>query len=294
MWQLSIACTLRYRQPVAVEPPSHAVHRRHQLYAPSLPLTSCADGGAETIVSKAALCPCAIGRVPSVVDTTIWERYTSFRTTILPQGGSDMDKRSLRKQGSSRRSFLAGSATGLGSAWIASNWSGILAAQEHAQRAVRSALPAKFEFFSPEQAVEVEGVAARIIPSDGTPGAREAGAVYFIDRALTTFDRERQALYTQGLENLQSKTRELFPNATKFSSLNSDQQIQVLKAIEKTPFFAQIRTHTITGFLANPEYGGNRSQIGWKLIGFDGKFRYEPPFGYYDGESKAAATTGKG
>jgi gluconate 2-dehydrogenase gamma chain len=187
-----------------------------------------------------------------------------------------------------RRSFLAGSAAGLSSTWIAANWSGILAAQEHAQRAVASA-PGKFEFFSPEQAAEVEAVAAQIIPTDDTPGAREAGAVYFIDRALTTFDRERQAVYTQELPNLQAKARELFPNATKFSALNQGQQTQVLKAIEKTPFFAQVRTHTITGFLANPEYGGNKNEAGWKLIGFDGKFRYERPFGYYDAEITTAA-----
>ena len=202
-----------------------------------------------------------------------------------------MKKKSLKEQGSSRRSFLAGSAAGLGSAWVAANWSGILEAQEHAKRAATSGSPSKFEFFSPEQAAEVESVAAQIIPTDDTPGAREAGAVYFIDRALTTFDRERQAVYTQGLGDLQAKTHELFPNAAKFSGLGGAQQIQVLKAIEKTPFFAQVRTHTITGFLANPEYGGNRDEIGWKLIGFDGKFHYQPPFGYYDAESKA---NGKG
>jgi gluconate 2-dehydrogenase gamma chain len=206
-----------------------------------------------------------------------------------------MNQPSLEKQGASRRSFLAGSAAGLGSAWIASHWSGILAAQEHAQRVAASGQPGKLDFFSPEQGAEVESIAAQIIPSDETPGAREAGAVYFIDRALTTFDKERQAVYTQGLESLQSKTRELFPSASKFSGLSPAQQIQVLKAIETTPFFNQVRVHTITGFLANPEHGGNQNEIGWKLIGFEGKFRYEPPFGYYDRESKSAAvTTGKG
>ena len=203
-----------------------------------------------------------------------------------------MKKRSLKEHGSSRRSFLAGSAAGLGSAWVAANWSGILEAQEHAKRAAKSGSLGKFEFLSPEQAAEVESVAAQIIPTDDTPGAREAGAVYFIDRALTTFDKERQSVYTQGLGDLQAKTRELFPTSSKFSGLSADQQIQVLKAIEKTPFFAQIRTHTITGFLANPEYGGNRDEIGWKLIGFDGKFHYQPPFGYYDAEGKTA--NGKG
>src|SRR6516225_9997562 len=132
-----------------------------------------------------------------------------------------MTKRSLKEQGSSRRSFLAGSAAGLGSAWVAANWSGILEAQEHARRAATSGSAGKFEFFSPEQALEVESVAAQIIPTDETPGAREAGAVYFIDRALTTFDRERQPVYTQGLGDLQAKTQEVFPGATKFSGLSS-------------------------------------------------------------------------
>lgn len=198
-----------------------------------------------------------------------------------------MKKRSPRKRGSSRRSFLARATTGLSSAWITANWSAILEAQEHAKRAASSGHSAKFEFLSQEQAAEVESVAAQIIPTDDTPGAREAGAVYFIDRALTTFDRDRQPVYTRGLEDLQAKVRELFPSATKFNDLSADQQIQVLKAIEKTAFFSQIRTHTITGFLANPEYGGNRDEIGWKLIGFEGKFHYQAPFGYYDAEAKA-------
>ena len=141
----------------------------------------------------------------------------------------------------------------------------------------------------------MESVAAQIIPADDTPGAREAGCLYFIDRVLSTFDRERQAVYSQGLESLQAKTRELFPAAGKFSGLTSPQQIQVLKAIERTPFFAQIRLHTIAGFFANPEYGGNQEKIGWKLIGFEDKFQFAPPFGYYDAnEKRAAGSTEKG
>src|SRR5579863_4751901 len=101
----------------------------------------------------------------------------------------------MSKRKTSRRDLLLGSATGLGSAWIATQWSGIVEAQEHAARAVKSGTPAKLQYFSPEQAVEIESVAAQIIPSDDTPGAREAGSVHFIDRALATFDREKQPVY---------------------------------------------------------------------------------------------------
>ena len=197
-----------------------------------------------------------------------------------------MEKRHDRIRGHSRRSVLVGSLSGLSSIWLATHWPGILAAQEHAHTVAASGRPATFGFFFPDQAVEIESVAAQIIPKDDTPGAREAGTIYFIDRALTTFDKDKQAAYTQGLKDLRAKTRELFPNADKFSGLNSAQQVQVLTAIEKTAFFGQVRLHTIVGFFANPEYGGNQEKIGWNLIGFENKFAWEPPFGHYDREYK--------
>jgi len=195
----------------------------------------------------------------------------------------------MRKNAASRRAFLAESAGGISAVWLAANLPAVLAAKEHAKAAVASGKPANFGFFSAEQAAEVEALTAQIIPTDSTPGAREAGSVHFIDRALTTYERERQSAYTQGLADLQAKTRELVPGAAKFSALTSAQQTQVVKAIERTPFFNLVRTHTITGFVANPEYGGNNDEAGWKLIGFEDKFNYSPPFGYYDRDYRAQA-----
>lgn len=185
---------------------------------------------------------------------------------------------------SSRRQFLLGSISGLSSAWLTLRWPAILAAQEHAERAAESGQPAKFQFFFPQDAVEIEAVAAQIIPSDDAPGARQAQVVYFIDHVLVTFDRDKQPAYTQGLKDLRHRTQELFPSANRFSSLSPSQQVQVLTAIEKTDFFELIRLHTIMGYLSRPEYGGNHDQAGWKLVGFEDQMVYEPPFGYYDGE----------
>jgi hypothetical protein len=108
---------------------------------------------------------------------------------------------------SSRRRFLVGSASGLTSLWIATHWPGILAAQEHAKHAAQSETTG-LEFFAPEQATEIEAMSEQIIPTDATPGAREARVIYFIDRALTTFDRDKQPAYTQGAIDLQKKTRD--------------------------------------------------------------------------------------
>jgi gluconate 2-dehydrogenase gamma chain len=168
--------------------------------------------------------------------------------------------------------------------WLASNWPGILEAQTHAQQAVRH--PAPFTFFTAEQAADVDAMASQIIPTDDTPGAHEAGCVYFIDRALTTFLRDSQPIYTQGLKDLQVRTKEVFPNASRFSTLTSGQQIQLLTAIETTPFFTAVRAHTITGMFASPVHGGNYDKAGWKLIGFEDTLHFKPPFGYYDGVSK--------
>jgi gluconate 2-dehydrogenase gamma chain len=197
-----------------------------------------------------------------------------------------MEKRLVNTREPSRRSILTGSVAGLTSIWLSTHWPGILAAQEHAHAVAESGRPATFGFFSLDQAVEIEAVAAQIIPKDDTPGAREAGTIYFIDRALTTFDQDKQATYTQGLKDLRAKTLQLFPATPKFSQLSSAQQIQVLTALEKTAFFGLVRLHTIVGFFANPEYGGNQDKVGWNLIGFEDKFAWEPPFGHYDREYK--------
>ena len=188
----------------------------------------------------------------------------------------------MSTQGKSRRSFLIDSVSGLGGVWVATNYPAILAAEEYVREEAESGQQTKFAFFTPEQAVEVEEMAAQIIPTDDTPGAREARVVSFIDRVLVTFERDRQADYTQGLEDLAAQTKQHFPNASKFSELTFDQQIQVLTGIERTPFFNLVRTHTITGFFASPVHGGNHDKVGWELVGYDDSLNHEPPFGYYD------------
>jgi gluconate 2-dehydrogenase gamma chain len=190
----------------------------------------------------------------------------------------------MRTKAKSRRSFLGDSVTGLNVAWITANFSGILAAQEHARQGAESGQLPRLAFFTAEQAAEVEAIAAQIIPTDQTPGAREARCVYFIDKVLTTFARNSQAVYIQGLQELQAKTAQLYPGAAKFSALTSEQQIKMLTEIEKTPFFNTVRTHTVIGFFARPVHGGNHDEIGWKLIGYDGSLNHKPPFGYYDAQ----------
>lgn len=187
---------------------------------------------------------------------------------------------------SSRRLFLIRSLTGVSSAWLALRLPEIVAAQEHAHLATQSAAPVKLEFLSADQAAEVEAIAAQIIPTDDSPGAREARVIYFIDRALMTFDKDKQQDYLKGLKELHAAQKKMFRNSKNFSKTTPEQQIALLKKIEKTGFFNLVRTHTVMGFFADPEYGGNFNQAGWKLIGFQDQFNFKPPFGFYDKEAQ--------
>jgi len=155
----------------------------------------------------------------------------------------------------------------------------MLGAWATAQAAQQNAI---FQVLKPAEAREIEAIAAEIIPSGDSPGAREAGCVYFIDRALETFDREQRTLYRKGLSEAQATRRKLFPKSRDIATLSQPDRIRLLEAIEKTEFFEAVRVHTIMGFFADPSYGGNRQQLGWKHIGYEPAHHYEFPFGYYD------------
>ena len=150
---------------------------------------------------------------------------------------------------------------------------------------VLRAQPKKFAWFDPSTAAEIEAIAAEILPDDDTPGARQAGVIWFIDGALAGYDEDKRELYKRGLAEAQAKRAEMFPGSTSIAGLEREQRIALLKAIEKTPFFQQVRQHTALGFFGHPKYGGNRDEVGWKLIGVEHAMQYAPPFGYYDAEA---------
>lgn len=182
----------------------------------------------------------------------------------------------------SRREFLRASLIGAGAAWATANAGGIAEAYAFVQQSTRGGATPAFGFFTAAQAAEIEAMAAQIIPTDSTPGAREARVIVFIDRILTTFEKDAQADYTKGLAELAAQAKQLVPAATSFAALSSADQIKVLTAMEKGAFFNMVRTHTVTGFFAAPSHGGNQGKVGWALVKYDDALHHTPPFGYYD------------
>lgn len=112
-------------------------------------------------------------------------------------------------------------------------------------------------FFDEHQWATIESAMARIIPSDDTAGAREAGAINFLDRYLSGLDyiyarpdgsgfqklhgpkaaswqqrletiRQR---YGEGIQEMDGRSRDLF--GAEFRLLTPEQQDRVLAGIEK-------------------------------------------------------------
>jgi len=206
----------------------------------------------------------------------------------------------MEPMNAARRDFLLKMGSLAGTAWMTTQWPAVLAAAQHAHKAVASKQADAFEVLTPEQAREVEALTSRIIPTDELPGAKEAGVVYFIDRALKTFASDARPVYDQGLVDLNKLTSQSFPGVARFSSATAEQQDKLLAALSEESakqtggfarrlngagpdFFQILWYHTVAGFLIDPEGGaGNRDYAGWKVIGREPEHSFAPPFGFYD------------
>jgi gluconate 2-dehydrogenase gamma chain len=178
-----------------------------------------------------------------------------------------------------RREFLADSGHAITAGWLTLQLP-LLAALASCGRDDKEAGKA-FTTLTPAEARAMRAFAAQINQSDGTPGAEEAGAVYFVDRALATpYFAESLPVLRAGLADLDARARSLA--GRDFAALASGQQVELMRRIEKEPFFLAARTLVVIGTLADPSYGGNRGLAGWKMIGMDHQPTYSAPFGWYD------------
>ena len=189
----------------------------------------------------------------------------------------------------SRRSFLLSSGEALTAAWLAAHWPTIAAAAHHAEQAATAMAPGGFQFFNAADAADVAAICEQIIPSGETPGAREAHAVYFIDRSLSTYFAKLAPGFRAGLAEFQqgftaSATGAALAAGTSFAAAGGDAQRAFLETVDSSPFFESTRLLTVLGVLGSPKYGGNYQGLGWKMLGFQDLHAFAPPFGYYDRE----------
>jgi gluconate 2-dehydrogenase gamma chain len=125
----------------------------------------------------------------------------------------------------------------------------------------------------------LEAIVARLIPTDGNgPGAAEANAGHYIDRALGGALASAREAYRSGLAAVDRYARE--SKGAPFPQLSPQDQDAVLADVERdiatgftakpSTFFDMVRAHTLQGTFCDPYYGGNANFTGWDLIGYPG------------------------
>jgi gluconate 2-dehydrogenase gamma chain len=141
-----------------------------------------------------------------------------------------------------------------------------------------------YEFLTAEQARLLDTVTSHIVPSDDTPGAREAHVVRFIDHAFATFFTDFRKDFTDTLAEFTEFMSHFRPDGATFLELSHGEQVAALRDLErlKPDVFGPLRDITMNGMFCQPEHGGNFQKIGWKLIGFVDQYSWVSPFGYYD------------
>ncbi|HET9947757.1 MAG TPA: gluconate 2-dehydrogenase subunit 3 family protein [Longimicrobiales bacterium] len=135
-------------------------------------------------------------------------------------------------------------------------------------------------------AAEAEILAAmvdRLIPSDELgPGALEAGALRYIDRALSEADSGDAAAYRSGLAALDRYAR--YSRGAPFVELSERDRDSVLIDVQtgsatgagvgfegsSAAFFNMVKSHVWQGTFGDPQYGGNAGFVGWDLIRYPG------------------------
>jgi len=138
----------------------------------------------------------------------------------------------------------------------------------HGSHGVEQIRPAQYkpQFFSEREYAVVERLADLIIPSDETPGAREAGVAEFIDFMIAR-DRDRQYKFRTGVSWLNAHAERLLGKP--FVELSEKEQVSILEPLaykakyregeeDGREFFRRMREITVTGFYT--------TEIGYKEL----------------------------
>ncbi len=115
-------------------------------------------------------------------------------------------------------------------------------------------------FFAPDEYELVDALTAALIPSDGTPGAREAGVKYFIDTVLFHGDGGMQAMWRDGLAAVERDAARTA--GRKFAKCSPEEQMVVMDRFEEAGFFRPFKILTVEAFAL--------SDAGRKFFGYEG------------------------
>lgn len=183
----------------------------------------------------------------------------------------------------SRRRFLQSTGTLTGATWLKLSAPALTAITQAACTAKEAA--SAFKVLGAQEADDFAAMAARLIPTTDTPGATEAGVIYFFDNAFAAEMSDQLGAARAGLAEFNEALKDAYSGAGSLGDLAADDQDAFLTSRETSDFFELVRAMTIFGFFSMQKYGGNKDNIGWDLIGFEGDHGgWQYPFGFYDAQ----------
>lgn len=188
----------------------------------------------------------------------------------------------------SRRQFLKDSSAAVGLTLAGIHLPSLLPLGEAAAKARDAG--AAMQILSAEEAADIEMITSMVIPSGETPGAREAGVVYFIDLALGGKLASLLGPMRRNLKDINALAGS--DSVGGFSQRDEATRMKVMETADSQGVLEIFSMLTMFGMFSMPTYGGNRDHVGWEMIGFDHRHAWMPPFGYYDAEEHGKQSGG--
>ncbi len=134
-----------------------------------------------------------------------------------------------------------------------------------------------YRFFTYQEAKCIIAVCEQIIPRDESPGATDAGVIYYIDRQLSGVFHYDTLTYRNGIKDIQQYCQAKYSN--NFEDINQTIQFEILNLLESgqitfenggaSAFFNLVRNHTMQGFYGSPIHGGNKDYVSFNMLRLD-------------------------
>ena len=142
---------------------------------------------------------------------------------------------------------------------------------------------------SQPQIATLRALIDRIIPADDFTGAIAAGTDTFIISILARDGAAEAAALVAGLDELDLEAAARHGLGHRFCSLGAEAQDTLLHDLEQSrpilpwpepldpaSFFHRIVELTVEGFYADPQNGGNRDAVSWRMVGYDPRLPKQP------------------
>ena len=195
------------------------------------------------------------------------------------------DDRKRQRDGITRRTLLRNAGAAAAAVAVTDRAAAVTEARSMSAEQTTARAPSleAYESLTVGEAELLEAIADQLIPADEYgPGALEARAVRYIDRALGGALAKSLDAYRSGLAALDRYCRS--SRGASFVELSRADRISALIDVEigaatgagagfvgsSAVFFSMVRSHVLQGTFSDPYYGGNANFVGWDLIGYPG------------------------